>query len=210
MKLSLIGMSGSGKSYWSKKLQEQKGFKRFCSDDLIEKKLSSELKKFGYSGLHDVAKWLGQPFNLQNEERSRKYLYFEKEAMREILKAIEHSNNYNENIVVDTTGSVIYTEKWILEKLSELTQVIYLDTPVSVQEKMYKLYLEDPKPVIWGNSFTKINGESNFEAMRRCYPKLLAFRSKWYKKIAHIILEYNLLRDPNFSVEEFMEAINHD
>lgn len=117
MKLSLIGMSGSGKSYWSKKLQEQKGFKRFCSDDLIEKKLSSELKKFGYSGLHDVAKWLGQPFNLQNEERSRKYLYFEKEAMREILKAIEHSNNYNENIVVDTTGSVIYTEKWILEKL---------------------------------------------------------------------------------------------
>ena len=38
MKISIVGMSGSGKTYWSKKL-ESEGFKRFCCDDLIEEKL---------------------------------------------------------------------------------------------------------------------------------------------------------------------------
>ena len=66
-------MSGSGKSYWSKKLQA-KGFKRFCCDDLIEKKLENELKKLGYSGIQDVAKWMGQPFDTQYLRSSKEYL----------------------------------------------------------------------------------------------------------------------------------------
>ena len=83
MKLSIIGMSGSGKSYWSKKLQEEKGFKRFCCDDIIEQKLSHELKKFGYSGLHDVGKWMGQPFDPQYVKRSKNiYILRTKQRMK--------------------------------------------------------------------------------------------------------------------------------
>ena len=41
MKLSLIGMSNSGKSYWSKKLEDY-GFKRFSSDDYIEEILEED------------------------------------------------------------------------------------------------------------------------------------------------------------------------
>ena len=186
MKLSIIGMSGSGKSYWSKKLQEEKGFKRFCCDDIIEQKLSHELKKFGYSGLHDVGKWMGQPFDPQYVKRSKKYLYFENKATYEIFRAIKHQKN----IVIDTTGSVIYMENSILQKLSKLTQIIYLDTPVTVQQEMYRLYLKDPKPVIWGKSFYKVNGESNIESLSRCYPKLLAFRSKRYENITNIRFDY--------------------
>jgi len=33
---------------------------------------------------------------------------------------------------------------------------------------MFDLYLKDPKPVIWGNAFSKKNGETNKKAMRRC------------------------------------------
>jgi len=44
MTISLVGMSGTGKTYWSKQL-ESKGFKRFCCDDLIGEKLGTVLKK---------------------------------------------------------------------------------------------------------------------------------------------------------------------
>lgn len=207
MKLSIVGMSGSGKSYWSKKLQEEKGFNRFCCDDIIEQKLSRELKKLGYSGLQDIAKWMGQPFDPQYKKRSRKYLYFEKEAMDEILKAVEYHNLYNRDIVVDTTGSIIYAGDGILHKLSKLTRVVYLNTPTSIQQEMYRLYLEDPKPVIWGKSFYKVNGESNIEALRKCYPRLLTFRSARYEKIANIILNHYRLRNSDFSISKFMEVI---
>ena len=98
-------------------------------------------------------------------------------------------------------------ENSILQKLSKLTQIIYLDTPVTVQQEMYRLYLKDPKPVIWGKSFYKVNGESNIESLSRCYPKLLAFRSKRYENITNIRFDYTFSHSQNFSVDEFMEVI---
>ena len=43
MRLSLIGMAGAGKSFWSGRLG-LKGFNVFCCDELIAEKLGSELK----------------------------------------------------------------------------------------------------------------------------------------------------------------------
>lgn len=45
MIISFIGMSGMGKSAWSSKLEKEKGFKRYCCDNFIEKGLSPELEK---------------------------------------------------------------------------------------------------------------------------------------------------------------------
>src|SRR5258708_565140 len=134
MIISFIGMSGSGKSHWSKKLHA-KGFKRFCCDDLIEEKLGDELKKLGYSGIQDVAKWMGQPFDSQYKRSSKKYLQFETEALEEIF---DQTNNFsvNDDIVIDTTGSVIYARKELLKRLTEQSKVIYFETQVLVKEEM--------------------------------------------------------------------------
>src|SRR5258706_6711991 len=119
MKISLIGMSGSGKTYWSEKLA-QKGFTIFCCDALIEKKLGVELTSLGYNGIEDVAKWMGQPFSAQYKQTSKRYLQFEQEVMEEFLQFLEKTKD-DENIVIDTTGSVIYLDKNIIKKLSQLT-----------------------------------------------------------------------------------------
>lgn len=201
-------MSCSGKSYWSKKLEE-KGFKRFCCDNFIGKELCGRVDGLNHYGIVDLAKWMGQPFDPQYKSTSQAYLDFERKGMVLALAAIENSKP-SENSVIDTTGSVIYLGEEILSRLSATTKVVYLETPNSFMKEMYKLYREDPKPVIWGNAFNKKGGETNFEALSRCYSDLLAFRAKEYRKIADITLDYNTLRNPDFTVDQFMGAIEND
>lgn len=208
MILFLMGMSNSGKTYWSKKL-EAVGFERLSCDDFIEKKLKKELKDLNLSGIDGVAKWLGQPFERQYPKTSRKYLRFEKESLIWIIKKLKtlKKQSYHHNIVIDTTGSAIYTGEQILEKLRKLSIIVYLETPASVIKKMCKLYFQNPKPVIWGESFNRLEGETPMEALKRCYPHLLDYRRKKYQKYAHITLDYFLLRRPNFGIEDFLKII---
>lgn len=205
--VSLIGMSGSGKTYWSKKL-EGKGVERFGCDDLIEAELDPELKQLGYAGgIKEVAKWMGQPFDPQYGRTSQRYLALEEEVVGKVLTSIEQFRSC-QNIVVDTTGSVIYLPAAILERLAAITHIVYLDTPDTVKEEKYQQYLADPKPVIWGDSFFRIEGETNMEALARCYPDLLAYRSKRYVKLADITLDYHALRSPGFTVDRFIQLIS--
>lgn len=205
MIISLIGMSNSGKTYWAKKL-EAVGFLRLCCDEYIEQKLDKELKMVGYSGIHDVSRWMGQPYEKQYSQTSKKYLDFETESLNGIIRRLENGNSHK-NIVIDTTGSVIYTGDKIMEDLARLSTILYLDTPLVVQQKMCELYFQNPKPVIWGDRFKKINGESHLETLKICYPSLLEFRSKRYKKYARITMDYFLLRNPDFTVNNFLALI---
>lgn len=201
MKISLIGMSNSGKTHWSTKLEEQ-GFKRFCCDDMIEKKLGSELKRLGYSGIEDVAKWMGQPYDEQYPQTSKKYLDFEKEVMHEIIDYLQTAHN-EETIVVDTTGSAIYTGDTIMTQLANLTKVVYLDTPDSVKKEMYEAYIANPKPVIWGDSYNQQPNETENQALARCYPELLAYRTDKYKYYAHETVPYEVQRSEGFTIKDF-------
>lgn len=202
--ISLIGMSNGGKTYWSKRLEE-KGFRRYCCDDLIEDQLGPELKVLGYAGIQDVAKWMGQPFDPQYPETSRKYLDFEGEVVSEVLERVGRSKA--RRVVIDTTGSIIYLAEDILQELSERTRVVYLETPDNVKDEMYKAYLENPKPVIWGESFTRVSGEINMQTLGNCYPRLLAYRAERYARLAHVTLGFRDLRDPNFTVDNFMDRV---
>ncbi len=87
MILTLIGMSGTGKTYWSKKLEE-KGFIGYCCDDLVEELLGNELKKLGYQGIQDVSKWMGQPYDAEYKETSATYLQVETAIMQKLLNDI--------------------------------------------------------------------------------------------------------------------------
>lgn len=205
MILSLIGMSNCGKTYWSKKL-EFIGFKRFGCDDIIEKKLKKELKSLGFSGINDVSKWMGQPYEKQYPKTSNKYIEFEKESLNEILKIL-NNKSINENIVIDTTGSVIYHEEKILKQLQKLSKIVLLDTPKSVLQEMFTLYIRNPKPVYWGESFIIKENEKPTVALARCYPKLLNYRQRKYIRYANITLDFSILRKLNLTLDNFLKLL---
>jgi len=99
MPLAIIGMSNSGKTYWSKKLEKEKGYYYFGCDDYIQKKLN-------FKSMEDLNCWLGFPYEKNYQKNSQLYLQYEKEAVEMALKLIE--NNQNKKIVIDTTGSIVH------------------------------------------------------------------------------------------------------
>ncbi len=196
MKISLIGMAGSGKTHWAKRI-EDKGYKRYSFDELIKKELGSP---------KNLALWMGQPYEKKYSKTSAQYLEVEKKVIKFIISELK--KNHQENIVVETTGSLIYLDSKLLKELSKLTKIVYLETPESVIIEMFNLYLYDPKPVIWGDAFSKKSGESNKRALQRSYYDLLKFRLKKYRKLANITLDYHLLRSELFNVDDFLEVIS--
>jgi shikimate kinase len=206
MRISLIGMAGSGKSYWSKKLA-QHGFRRFCCDDLIAAKLASNLT--GPDGTTmELGTWMGFPYERYYTKRESTYLTYEIEVLIEILEYLEsHKKTLGENIVVDTTGSVIYTGEEILQKLCRYTTVIYLLTPPEVQEQLLNAYISKPHPMLWRDSFRKKTGETNQEALARCYPQLLSSREQLYVRYADVEIDYHRRNEKGFSVTDFLHVV---
>lgn len=205
MRISLVGMSGSGKSFWSGKLYEL-GYKVYGCDDLIEAKLEKELIKGGYKGIEDVARWMGQPYEAQYGVNSLKYLKFEREVVEEILEIIKNGDS-GEDIVIDTTGSVIYLENELLSRLKNQTKIVYLEVPQEVQDKMYQLYLKEPKPVIWGDQYARSEGDDEQEALKKNYPKLLKSRAEKYSGLADKVLRYEFHSDNKVNALKFIEEI---
>jgi shikimate kinase len=207
MRLSFIGMSGVGKSYWSSKLVER-GFKRFCCDDLIAKKLAPHLTRPDKTTL-PMGEWMGFPFDPYYSERQAQYLSYEIEVMLEILDYLETAPvQSNDNIIIDTTGSIIYTGRHILERLKSLTKIVYLSAPASVQEKMRLAYVANPAPVLWGDKFNKKPYESNEAALARCYPELLSYRTNLYEQWMDIEIDYCLLHSEAFCVDDLLELLD--
>lgn len=205
MLLSLIGMSGSGKSYWSEKLARH-GFRRFWIDALIVEKLSAHLKREDGSSL-TLGEWMGFPFQDGYQERERLYLSHEKQLMAEIIDWIDKNGaaHPNENVVVDTTGSVIYTGDDLLRSLRALTTVIYFQVPIVIREAMLRQYLSNPRPVLWREFFSIAPGESVETALYRSYNALLDSREVLYRKLAHIEIDFFRRNSPDFKISDFLE-----
>jgi shikimate kinase len=206
MRLSFIGMAGSGKSYWSRKLS-RKGFTRFCCDDMIADKLAPELRR-PEGVTMNVTEWMGFPYEPYYAERESRYLAYEMEVMSEILEYLEHPQNTREqNIVIDTTGSVVYTGHEILINLKRLSTVVHLETPPEVQGQLLKAYISKPHPMLWQGTFTKEPHESNKQALIRCYPRLFSSRQQLYERYADVTLDYFGLRNKDFGINGFLRDV---
>ncbi len=114
----------------------------------------------------------------------------------------------NTDIVIDTTGSVVYLDEKILKKLKLWTTVIYLEIPKQIEKEIFNRYLLHPKPVIWGESFKKKENETNNQALARCYPDLLNFRKRKYEKLADMTIYYHELRKKTFGSHDFLRLID--
>ena len=204
MRIVMIGFSGTGKSYWSKLLAEMLGYRHICCDDLIEVKLREYLPT-GASGINVVAEWMGQPYDARFKRNEARYLQCEIEVLKEVLsKPVDY---YPKRSILDTTGSVIYTGEDLTERLKVFGKVVYLEVTPVVLEEMFQQYIADPKPVIWGNSFTQKESEAPEAALRRCYPELLKYRQIKYEQLAEISLNYDRMRSHGFGPNEFMSTL---
>lgn len=201
--LSLIGMSNIGKSYWSRKLGDV-GFVHLDCDGLIEERLAPALKKLGYSGIEDVARWMGRPYDERFVTNQQKYLSFEKETLETIFDRIQNSGN--QNTVIDTTGSVVHTGKDTCARLRERSLVVYIEATDDMKEEMFAQYIKRPKPVVFGDVFVKQKNETAIEALERCYRKLLDARSALYTEYADVVIPYGAA-DHSMTADQFISLI---
>jgi shikimate kinase len=197
-------MSGAGKSHWAQKLAGA-GFRVIGVDDRIEEKLSPDLATGGYRGIGGVAAWMGWPSDAAYKERENKYLECEIKSMSEALDKIQASGE--EGIILDTTGSVVYTGENICRRMQSLTTVVYLEATPAEEEVLIARYLSDPKPVLWGDQFVRRPGETTQAAIARCYPQLISHRKKLYERYAHRIVSMDLLWNASLDARGFLELL---
>ena len=192
LSLTLVGMSNVGKSYWSGRLVNEAGFNRVAMDDLIEAELGTVLQDAGYSGgIADVAKWMGQPYEPQSAANQQTYLDLETMMMRQTIDRMANPP-LGGNVVVDTTGSVVHIDQEVGRELGKHSTVVYLEATPEMRQKMFEMYIAEPKPVVWGDVYTQSAGESTDDALARSYPELLARRSVLYRQLAHVAIPHEV------------------
>jgi hypothetical protein len=204
LRLVLIGMSGAGKTFWTKKLAASR-FPAVSCDDRIEQKLASRLAAGGYTGINGVAAWMGWPDSATYTERESEYLAEEIHTLDEILTEIE--KHPEKSLVLDTTGSVIYAGNNLLMRLRRQMTIVHLAASAAEQHLLMERYLNDPKPVLWRGAFQPKPGEAPQETVARCYPALIAARRQSYEALAHCTLEVAALREGSLDAPAFLKMI---
>ena len=205
LRLALIGMSGAGKTFWTRCLAGT-GVRAISCDDRIEEKLAPRLAAGGYAGINGVAAWMGWPDSATYAEREAEYLQEEIATLDEILSGLERDRG--RSLVLDTTGSVIYAGNHLLLRLRKLMKVLYLAASDAEQTLLVERYLNDPKPVLWRGAFVAKSGETPRETVARCYPNLIAARRQSYAALSHARLPVAQLRELPHTAAAFLELVN--
>jgi len=192
LRLALVGMSGSGKSYWTQRIVAA-GYPATSCDTQIEQHLSGVLQSGGYAGINGVAAWMGWPDSATYAEREAAYLAEEISTLDEVLSGLE--KNPAQDLILDTTGSVIYVGNHLLHRLRKQMLVVHLAASPEEQGLLIRRYLEDPKPVLWRGAFQARKGEAPRDTVARCYPALIAARRQSYAALAHCSIPVAELRE---------------
>ena len=205
--IALIGMSGAGKPYWSKKM-ENSGFKRYSCDNLIAERLGFEIEKNGKSTL-SLAKWMGKPYSEGSLKAESLYLKLEEEVLTFICDELESNNPNGASVVVDTTGSLIYLNQNLLGRFRKLVRTVHLNLPVKKHKELFQSYLLEPKPLVWKGQYLPLENENPQKTLRRCFGELLTFRNDHYTLISDCELEYSFHHDPKTRLDQLLEIVNN-
>lgn len=204
LRLALIGMSGAGKTFWTRQLAAA-GHPAISCDEQIEARLAAKLAEGGFTGINGVAAWMGWPDSASYAERESHYLAEEIAALDQVLTRLE--KNSGDALVLDTTGSVIYTGNNLLMRLRRHTTLVYLAASAAERQLLIERYLHDPKPVLWRGAFQPRPGETPRETVARCFPALIAARRQSYEVLAHCTIPIAELREMPQTAEAFLERV---
>ena len=206
MRIALIGMSGSGKSFWSSILSRH-GFHKLGCDNAIGRRLvdGGELSE---GSLDHIGRWMGFPFETGFARREALYLDHEKAVMDQFLTELETRPADDASpVVIDTTGSVIYTGRVIHQRLRQQTVVVYLSTSAAFRQALHRAYVANPRPVLWQQHFQKKIGEDNPSALKRCYKNLIADRDARYRQYAHLEVLCDPTPDRTLDVDTLLAPV---
>lgn len=174
LRIALIGMSNIGKSHWARQIENNHNF-TMCEIDMgIQRKLS-------LPSMNALALWMGQPYEKNYAGKVEKYLDHEKNLT---LSAARLPGN----LVLDTTGSVVHLQKPDLARLQEQCLIVYLKASETSIDVLIERFSTSPKPLIWGEYYKDILGQTHYESLINCYPNLLQAREERYNNLADVTL----------------------
>ena len=194
LKVAFIGMSNIGKSYTAMRLATQYDFNLIEVDKIIWENL-------GHENMDAFAAWQGHPYTEGYGEREKHSISLESTATRKALKT------ETRNPIIDTTGSVIYTDKDVLETLRKDYYVVYIEAMDDHIERLKVQYFKQPKPLVWAGHYERLAGKTETESILECYPKLLSARGRAYAKLADITLASTTILNPHVTIADILEAL---
>ena len=194
LKIAFIGMSNIGKSYTAVRLATKYDFSLIEVDKIIWENL-------GHDSMDAFAQWQDHPYTDGYTEREKHSIALETDATRKALKTTKR------NPMIDTTGSVIYTDDDVLNMLRQNSYIVYIEAMEDHLERLKMQYFKQPKPLIWAGHYEKIEGKSDTESILECYPKLLTSRGKAYARQADVTLPSTMILNPDVSIEDIFEAL---
>lgn len=212
MILTLIGMSQVGKSYYSKMLEEQKGFYRFDCDAIIAGRIDSKLPiNPNLSPTRRLSIWMGVPGDKGYEEKRDEYLKLEEGVMRDIiiyLNGLSPEERKNHNFVIDTTGSVVHLSDEIKDQLKDISdEVTYLVSSKVNEDHLLRNFLKEPKPIAFPDGIY-IDDPKRGKRRNRviAYRRLLDYRSKFYQDLGTIFILPEDRKDIT-TADQFLETM---
>ncbi len=205
--ITLIGMSGAGKTHISSKLESWGWSNYSCDYEIGAKSLKDELvgdKKFTVEDISALSDYLGKLGNpdkggfLLPKFKERQTAYYEAEVAA--LVAMKDAwNASNSNFVHDSTGSLCEIEdKDLIQEIGNQTLFVYLKTGEKEDKEVLQRAKDNPKPLFFPPKFLndQIGGflsEFNIAAVgdiepdnfaRWVFPKLFEARKPKYQSLA--------------------------
>lgn len=176
------------------RLRKSHGFDLYEVDEAIQKAL--DLKS-----MQESADWMGFPYESTYAEREDEYLALEG---RLTAAAFDSAKG---NMILDTTGSVIYTDDKTRATLREQSVVVHIQAGPNNLRRLETLYFKSPKPLIWAGQYVETNGHSETENLKASYPALLASRMDAYEALADVSIPASLLFEGTTTPDMILDAI---
>jgi hypothetical protein len=205
MHLGFMGMAGVGKSYWAARFAEA-GFTCFHCDDIIASHLRAELGE-ALVTVHDLGDWMGFPHQPDFAAKEAKYLALEEQTLRDIVRILAENDDPDRRFVVDMTGSAVYVDEDLLRELRRHMTIVYFGVSEDAYTHLLEEYIARPRPVLWQGIYHSNGDESPETALTRCYPRLIAHRTRLYETWCDVKLDYHVHRRPGLTVEAFLEQV---
>ncbi|MEC9093326.1 MAG: hypothetical protein VX438_11505, partial [Planctomycetota bacterium] len=157
------------------------GFKSFEVDQAINQSLEIQ-------SMEQAARWMGYPFEAGYPANRARYLELEEIHTRVDVPPLG-------NFVLDTTGSIVYGSEELRRWIGETFLVVGMKVSPTLAEILIRDYFAQPKTVIWGDEFSVAADETGIEAIKRCFPVLMANRTKVYSEMADLEIDAEFVRN---------------